>query len=72
MGCLSHTCNQGTWPSTQACALTRSQTSDLSVCGMTPNPVSHTSWQKLGFFASHSPLGVTGSFASGYGYGHSF
>ena len=27
----------GTWLATQACALTRNQTSGLSVCGTTPN-----------------------------------
>ena len=32
-----------TWPATQACVLTRNQTGDLSVCRMTPNPLSHTS-----------------------------
>ena len=35
--------NPGTWPTLQACALTRNQTSDLLVCGMTPNPLCHTS-----------------------------
>lgn len=33
----------GTWPANQACALTRSQTSDLPVCGTTPSPRSHIS-----------------------------
>ena len=32
----------GTWPTTQACALTGSQTSDLSVCRLAHNPLSHT------------------------------
>ena len=31
-----------TWLATQACALTGNQTSDLLVCGMMPNPLSHT------------------------------
>ena len=29
-------------PATQACALTRNQTGDVSVCGMMPNQLSHT------------------------------
>ena len=33
----------GTWPATQACALTKNQTGDLSVCGTVSNPLSHTS-----------------------------
>ena len=33
----------GTWPTTQACALTGNRTSDLSVCRPVLNPVSHTS-----------------------------
>ena len=33
----------GTRPTTQACVLTGNQTSDLLVCGMIPNPLSHTS-----------------------------
>ena len=33
----------GTWPTTQACALTRNQTSDLSICRLMLNPLSHTS-----------------------------
>ena len=33
----------GTWPETQSCVLTGSQTSDLLVCDTTPNPLSHTS-----------------------------
>ena len=39
----SHMPQPGTWPSTQACALTGNLTSDLSVCSSTPNPLSHTS-----------------------------
>ena len=38
-----HATNQGTWPETQACALTGNQTNDLSVCRTTPNPWSHAS-----------------------------
>ena len=33
----------GTWPITQACALTGNQTGDLSVCRMMPTLLSHTS-----------------------------
>ena len=33
----------GTWPTTQACALTRNRTCGLSVCRTTPNPLSRTS-----------------------------
>ena len=33
----------GTWPTTQACALTRNQTGNLSVCRLALNPLSHTS-----------------------------
>ena len=32
----------GTCPATQACALTRNQTSNLRVCGMMPKQLSHT------------------------------
>ena len=33
----------GTWPATQACALTGNQTSDRLVCRPVLNPLSHTS-----------------------------
>ena len=33
----------GTWPATQACALTGNQTSDLLVCRPALSPLSHTS-----------------------------
>ena len=33
----------GTWPTTQACALTGNQTSDPLVCRAVLNPLSHTS-----------------------------
>ena len=33
----------GTWPTTQACDLTRNRTSDLLVCRLALNPLSHTS-----------------------------
>ena len=36
ISCLLYTC-QGTEPATQVCALTGNRTSDLSVCGTTPN-----------------------------------
>ena len=41
--CLWHAPSRGTWPSTQACALTGNWTSDLLVCSMTLIPLSHTS-----------------------------
>ena len=34
----------GTWPTTQACALTENQTSDPLVCRPALNPLSYTSW----------------------------
>ena len=37
----------GTWPTTQACALTGNQTSDLLVCRPALNPLSHTSQEEL-------------------------
>ena len=43
IGCLSRAFQPGTEPATQACALTGNQTWDLSLCGMTPNQLSHTS-----------------------------
>ena len=36
----------GTWPTTQACALTGNQTSDPLVHRLTPSPLSHTSQGK--------------------------
>ena len=39
---LTHS-QPGTGPATQACALTGNRTGDLSVCQMTPNPLSHNS-----------------------------
>ena len=33
----------GTWPATQACALTGNQTDDLLVCSLVLNPLNHTS-----------------------------
>ena len=39
----SHTPPLGTWPTTQACALTRNQTNDLLVHRPVLNPLSHTS-----------------------------
>ena len=41
---LPLTCPQwGTWPATQACALTGNRTGDLLVCRPAHNPLSHTS-----------------------------
>ena len=45
---------QGTWPTTQACALTRDRTSDLSSCGWLPNPLSHTSQSSHYYFSTDS------------------
>ena len=42
-GCLLHAPHQGTWPTTQACALTGNQTNDPLVCRPALNPLSHTS-----------------------------
>ena len=42
-GCLSCAPNLGTWPTTQAHALTRNRTSDLLVRRPALNPLSHTS-----------------------------
>ena len=39
-----------TWPTTQACALTRNPTSDPSVCRLALNPLSHTSQGYRSFF----------------------
>ena len=40
----------GTWPATQACALTENLTSDQpSPCGRTPNTLSHTSQGSFSF-----------------------
>ena len=40
----------GTWPATQACALTGNPTGDLLVHKPAPNPLSHTSQAKVVFF----------------------
>ena len=37
----------GTWPTTQACAMTRNWTGGLSVWGTTPHPLNHTSWGEI-------------------------
>ena len=42
-GCLSHAPHWGTWPTTQACALTGNGTSDPFVRRPALNPLSHTS-----------------------------
>ena len=42
-GCLSHIPLLGTWPATQACALTGDWTSDPLVCRLVLNPLSYTS-----------------------------
>ena len=46
-GCLSLVHSPlGTWPATQACALTGNGTSNPLVCRLTLNPLSHTSQGK--------------------------
>ena len=42
-----------TWPTTQACALTRNWTSDPLVCRPALNPLSHTSWGCLDYFLNY-------------------
>ena len=39
----------GTWPTTQACALTRNRTDDPLVHRLALNPLSHTSWGQTGY-----------------------
>ena len=46
-GYLLHTPHLGTWPTTQACALTGNQTNDPLVHRPTLNPLSHTSQGKV-------------------------
>ena len=48
----SHTPPNGTWPATQACALTGIRTGNLSVCRPGLNPLSHT--HQLGLVAHMS------------------
>ena len=37
----------GTWPATQACALTGNQTGNLLVCRLALDPLSHTSQGRI-------------------------
>ena len=46
---LAHS-QMGTWPATQACALTRNPTSDLLITRRVLNPLSHTSQGCLSLF----------------------
>ena len=48
IGCLLHP-QLGTWPATQACALTGNQTGHLSVRRRALSPLSHTSLGITGF-----------------------
>ena len=48
----------GTWPTTQACALTGNRTSGLLVLGMMPNPLNHTGQGSLLYL--HSSLASRG------------
>ena len=49
-GCLSRTPLLGTWPNTQACALTRNRTGNPLACGMMPNQLSCTGEDCFIFF----------------------
>ena len=49
-GCLSHTPQLGTWPATQACALTVNRTGNSLVRRPALNPLRHTSQGKIPFF----------------------
>ena len=69
INCLLYAPQPGTEPTTQACAPTGNRTRDLSLCGTTPTPRSHTG-QGLGSvflpgYGSHSQDG--GSTAGGQG-----
>ena len=50
-GFLPYTPSLGNRSATQACTLTRNQTSGLSVCGMISNQPSHTSWKHFSHFS---------------------
>ena len=57
IGCLLHAHNWGTWPATQACALTGTWTCDLLVHRSAFNPLSHTSQgRNYSFFMWNSNL----------------
>ena len=47
ISCFLYVPSPGTEPATQASALTRNITSDLSVCKMMSNHLSHTGWGQL-------------------------
>ena len=49
-GCLSHTPQLGTWPTTQGCALAGNQIVNLLVPKMALNVLSHTSQGYKGLF----------------------
>ena len=53
IGCLLRP-QLGTWPATQACALTGNHTGDLSVCRWALSPLSHTSPGYSFYFLSNS------------------
>ena len=55
VGHPSYTPWLGTWPATQACALTRNQTGDLLFCKVTSNQLSHTGQGSL-HFSIHEPI----------------
>ena len=55
MVCLSVRLQLGTWPATQACALTRNWINDLLIFGVMPNPLSHTSHTNQGLSIGLDP-----------------
>ena len=58
ISCLLHMPQPGTKPTTQACALTGNQTSDLLVCGMMTNQLSYTSQgQNIRYFINKCHTG---------------
>ena len=54
--CLSYMPQPQTKRTTQACALTRNRTGDLSLCRMMPKELSHTSWGTEAFLGSKTPI----------------
>ena len=63
----------GTWPTTQACALTGNRTCGLSVHRSAFNPLSHTSQdiKVVGLVATNTATHLTGlSYSAGYIYTH--
>ena len=59
-GCLSRAPLPGTWPETQACALTGNQTGNPLVCRPALNPLSYTSQAKIISFIDFRERGREG------------